>query len=185
MAELTVGMTGSVEMVVEERFTAAHLGSGAVNVLATPMMIAFMEEASRRAVEPHLPATQKTVGTMVCIKHLAATPQGMKFRTEAELIEIDRRRLKFKVAAYDEQEKIGEGEHERFIIDVAQRAVADLMTRHVVTTEPEMPVLRAASLMPVHRVRRLPVIAAGRLVGIVSLGDVHQGIFRKHFGEDK
>src|SRR5437016_5383523 len=117
MAEIAPGLTARLEMVVEERHAAVHIGSGSVLVLSTPMMIAFMEEASHLAVAPHLTPAQSTVGTIVCIKHLAATPLGMKFHTEAELVEVDRRRLKFKVAAYDEKEKIGEGEHERFIID--------------------------------------------------------------------
>jgi fluoroacetyl-CoA thioesterase len=116
--EIKPGLKATIEKVVEEQYTAAHLGSGSAAVLSTPMMIAFMEEASHRAVAPHLPPTQSTVGTVVNIKHLAATPQGMKFRTESELVEVDRRRLKFRVSAYDEKEKIGEGEHERFIIDV-------------------------------------------------------------------
>ncbi|MBI1802271.1 MAG: thioesterase family protein [Chloroflexi bacterium] len=118
MADLKPGLKAAIERVVEERHTAAHMVSGMVSVLSTPSMIGFMEEASHRAVAPCLPATQSTVGTVVCIKHLAATPVGMTFRAEAELVEVDRRRLKFKVTAYDEKELIGEGEHERFIIDL-------------------------------------------------------------------
>ena len=118
MPDIKPGLTARIDKVVEPQFTAEHIGSGSVPVLSTPMMIGFMEMASHMAVAPLLPATQSTVGTLVCIKHLAATPLGMKFYAEAELVEVDRRRLKFKVAAYDEKEKIGEGEHERFIIDV-------------------------------------------------------------------
>lgn len=122
MSELHVGLRGRIERVVEEAITARHMGSGSVPVLATPMLILAMEEASHRAVEPCLPPGQSTVGTLVNIRHLAATPLGRTFRAEAELIEIDRRRLRFRVSAFDDVEKIGEGEHERFIIDVAQFA---------------------------------------------------------------
>jgi fluoroacetyl-CoA thioesterase len=120
MADIAPGLTARLAKVVGLQDTAAHIGGGTVPVLSTPMLIAFMEEASHLAVAPHLTPEQSTVGTVVCIKHLAATPLGMTFHTEAELVEVDRRRLKFKVAAYDDKEKIGEGEHERFIIDLAR-----------------------------------------------------------------
>jgi len=118
MAEIRPGLTARIDRIVVPELTASHIGSGSVPVLSTPMMIAFMEEASHAAVAPHLSAGQSTVGTVVNIKHLAATPLGMKFYSEAELVEVDRRRLRFKVATYDEKEKVGEGEHERFIIDI-------------------------------------------------------------------
>ena len=129
MAEIKPGLKARIDKVVVREMTASHIGSGSVPVLSTPMMIAFMEEASHAAVAPHLPAGQSTVGTIVNIKHLAATPLGMKFYAEAELIEVDRRRLRFKVATYDEKEKVGEGEHERFIIDIdrfAERLAAKI-----------------------------------------------------------
>jgi fluoroacetyl-CoA thioesterase len=132
MAEIRAGLTGRIDRVVEVQLTAAHLGSGGAAVLSTPMMILCMEEASHSAVAQHLPLTQSTVGTVVNIKHLAATPLGMKFHAEAELVEVDRRRLRFRVAAFDEKEKIGEGEHERFIIDVekfAERLAAKSLHR--------------------------------------------------------
>jgi predicted thioesterase len=118
MVDIKPGLTARIDRVVEVELTAVHLGSGSAAVLSTPMMILSMEEASHAAVAPHLPLTQSTVGTVVNIKHLAATPLGMKFYAEAELVEVDRRRLRFKVTAYDEKEKVGEGEHERFIIDI-------------------------------------------------------------------
>ena len=96
---------------------ARNVGSGLVKVYATAMMIALMEKAAVLSVQPYLEEGQGTVGTLVNVSHCAATPQGMKVRAESELIEIDRRRLVFKVAAYDECGLIGEGLHERFIID--------------------------------------------------------------------
>ena len=118
MSELKVGLTATREMMVDERMTTTHMDG--IQVLSTPQLIQQLEETSHYCVAPHLSAGQHTVGTVVCIKHLAATPLGMQFRAEVELIEIDRRRLKFKVSAYDEQEKIAEGEHERFIVDAGR-----------------------------------------------------------------
>lgn len=115
---LKKGMQGKEEITVESKYTAAAFGSGGVEVLATPVMIGLMEGAARAAVEPHLSSEYKTVGTLVNVKHLAATPVGMKAWAEAELTEVDGRRLVFKVVAYDEKEKIGEGIHERFIINL-------------------------------------------------------------------
>jgi predicted thioesterase len=82
------------------------------------MMIALMENAAWQAVAEHLDEGYVTVGTLVNVKHLAATPLGQKVRATAELIEIDRRRLVFKVEAYDERQKIGEGLHERFAVNL-------------------------------------------------------------------
>lgn len=94
------------------------MGAGGVEVFGTPMMIALMENAAWGAVAEHLEAGYVTVGTMVNVRHLAATPLGQKVRATAELIEIDRKRLVFKVEAYDEQQKIGDGQHERFIVNL-------------------------------------------------------------------
>lgn len=118
MAELKPGIRGELRRTVTPDMTAGHLGSGGVQVLATPYMIAMMEGASYRAVQPYLAPGQSTVGTQVNVRHLAATPLGMEVRVEAELLEVEGRRLLFAVTAYDEREKIGEGSHERFIIDV-------------------------------------------------------------------
>ena len=98
-------------------FTRYREPRQADRVLATVMMIALMEKTSLESVEPFLEPGQGTVGTRVDVSHCSATPEGMKFRVDSELIEIDRRRLVFKVAAYDERGLIGEGTHERFIID--------------------------------------------------------------------
>jgi len=97
--------------------TASVFGSGAAEVFATPMMIGLMEAASMNAVRNYLPEGYSTVGISVNIKHTGATAVGKMVWAEAELIEIDRKRLVFKVDAFDEDKKIGEGTHERFIID--------------------------------------------------------------------
>jgi fluoroacetyl-CoA thioesterase len=113
---LEIGMTGESTTTVVYENTAAYVGAGGVEVFATPMMIALMENASWRAVADGLEEEYVTVGTLVNVHHLAATPLGQQVRATAELVEIDRRRLVFKVEAFDEQQKIGEGFHERFIV---------------------------------------------------------------------
>jgi predicted thioesterase len=113
---LTVGMNAKVEKVVGEVDTAQAFGSGGVKVFATPLMIGLMENAALKAVDPHLPEGFATVGTHLDVKHLAATPVGMKVWAVAELLEIEGKRLVFKVEAFDQLEKIGEGNHERYII---------------------------------------------------------------------
>ena len=116
MTELAVGLKGTREVLVTPELATRHLADGE-NVLATPMMIWLMEETCHFTVAPFLKEGQQTVGTIVCVKHLAATPIGMKVRAEVELVELDRRRLKFRVSVYDEREIVGEGDHERFIVD--------------------------------------------------------------------
>ncbi len=115
---LKVGMSVEVEELVTERDTAVNFGSGSVRVFATPMMIGLMENASLKTVDPHLPEGFATVGIHLDVKHLAATPVSMKVKARAELIEIDGKKLKFKVEAYDERDKIGEGYHSRYIINL-------------------------------------------------------------------
>lgn len=114
---LMVGLKEKQEKTVTMNDTAKIFGSGAAEVFATPMMIGLMEAASMNAVKKYLPEGFSTVGTSVNIKHISATVVGKKVWAEAELVEIDRKRLVFKVDAYDEDKKIGEGTHERFIID--------------------------------------------------------------------
>jgi len=114
---LMIGISSTLETVVEEKDTATQYGSGGVDVLATPALVALMENAAMSAVGRHLEKGYTTVGTKIDIKHLAATPVGMKVVTKAELLEIDGRRLVFKVEAHDEAELVGEGTHERYIIN--------------------------------------------------------------------
>jgi fluoroacetyl-CoA thioesterase len=115
---LTPGLTGEARTIVVHENTAAFVGAGGVEVFGTPMMIALMENAAWRAVADSLEEGDVTVGTEVFVRHLAATPLGQQVRATAELVEIDGRRLVFKVEAYDEKRKIGEGQHERFIVSL-------------------------------------------------------------------
>ena len=117
---LETGIIGKEEMLVTESDTAKALGSGGLNVFATPAMIALSEKTALTSILKELPEGQSTVGTKIDMSHIAATPVGMKVRCETELIEIDRRRLVFAVNVYDEVEKIAEGIHERFIVEDAK-----------------------------------------------------------------
>ena len=115
---IEVGLVNEVTIRVEEADTARVSGGESLPpVFSTPKMISYMERTSHYAILPFLGEGQTSVGTVVNIRHLGATPVGMQVRVRAELVEVDRRRLKFKVEAWDEMEKVGEGEHERFIID--------------------------------------------------------------------
>ena len=113
---MELGIKGKVETVVCDENTAKFVGSGALDVFATPNMISLMEQASQVSVAPYLEDGQGTVGTKISVSHDAATPLGMRVWAESELVEIDRRRLVFEVKAFDECGLIGQGTHERFII---------------------------------------------------------------------
>jgi fluoroacetyl-CoA thioesterase len=119
--ELAPGLKHSHTVAVTEDMTPAHLRSDAVRVLATPEMVKLVEQTAIQCVQPHLKPGQTTVGTTVNIKHLAGTPEGMKVTIQVELKEIDRRRLGFAFEVHDEMEKVGEGTHDRFIIDRESR----------------------------------------------------------------
>jgi len=116
--KIVPGLVGEWTITIEKEHTALHLGSGNVYVLATPMMIRLMEGASVKAVDDLLPEGQRTVGVHIDVQHLAPTPMGMVATGRAELVEVDGRKLTFRVEAFDEKEKIGEGIHHRVIIDV-------------------------------------------------------------------
>ena len=118
MENIAPGLIGTTTLMVAQENTARHLGSGNVHVFATPEMVRLMEMAGVSAVDHLLPQGYRTVGMAVNVKHLAATPMGMKVTARAELVEVDGRKLHFRVEAWDEQEKIGEGTHTRAIIDV-------------------------------------------------------------------
>lgn len=113
---LTAGIKGKEETIVSEANSAKTMGSGTLDVFATPAMIALMEKTAWKSVAPYLDEGSGTVGTLLNITHDAPTPYGMKVWCESELVEVDGRRLVFRVAAYDEKGKIGGGRHERFII---------------------------------------------------------------------
>jgi predicted thioesterase len=117
-ADLKPGLTGSTEIVVGTRDTAPHVGSGKIGVLATPIMVNLMEAAALQAVEKFMPPGHQTVGTHLDVKHYAATPVGMRVRAHAELVRVEGRTLTFRIHAEDERERVGEGVHERLIINV-------------------------------------------------------------------
>jgi len=125
------GLRGEARLVVAEEHTARHLGSGGVQVLATPQMILLMERAGVAAVDPLLPAGYRTVGAHLNVRHLAPTPVGFEVVASAELVERDDRRLIIRVQVHDGVEVVGRGTHERFIIDVGRFAqrVAQKATR--------------------------------------------------------
>lgn len=114
---ITPGIKLTLTKMVGENDTASSYGSGLLDVLSTPAMIAFMEHTAMMSVESCMDDGQGTVGTMVNIRHLKATPVGMKVTCTATLTEVDGRRLLFSVEAVDEKNRIGEGYHERFIIE--------------------------------------------------------------------
>lgn len=111
------GMSTTNEMIVTENDTASKYGSGLLDVLSTPCMIGLMEGTSKKVVDDCLPEGFSTVGIEVSIKHLKATPIGMRVKCQAVLEKIDGKKLVFKVEAWDEKGKIGEGTHTRFIIN--------------------------------------------------------------------
>jgi len=103
--------------VVTEEWTAPFMGSGTVPVLATPALVALMEQAAVRALEGRLPPGQTSVGVRIDVRHLAATPPGVRVRARATLVAAEGRRLTFHIEAWDEVEKVGEAVHERVVID--------------------------------------------------------------------
>ncbi|MGE4273166.1 MAG: thioesterase family protein [Desulfitobacterium sp.] len=127
MGELTLGAKGRAEKLVDQTNTAKTMGSGSLDVFATPALVAMMEEAAVNALT--LEDGQSSVGVALDIKHTAATPLDTKVWAVAELIEIDRRRLVFKLEAFDEKELIGTGVHERFLIDAEKFMSKALLKR--------------------------------------------------------
>ena len=114
---ITAGIKGRKEYIVTKELTAAAVGSGLLEVYGTPYMIALMEETCHTSIGNLLEEGQGTVGISLNVKHTAATPVGMKVWCESELVEVDGKRLIFNVTTFDEAGPIGEGEHQRFIID--------------------------------------------------------------------
>ena len=114
---IETGATNEMTWVVGREHLASSFGSGLADVLATPVLIGFCEECCRMMVDPSLSGGQQTVGTEVCIRHIAATPRGMKVTMRAVLTKIDGRSLHFEIKAHDEIEQVAEGTHTRFIID--------------------------------------------------------------------
>ncbi len=119
-AALKVGMKGSSGLLVGEEHTAPRVGSGRVHVLATPVMINVIEAAALAAIEHLLPAGHQSLGTRLDIRHFAATPVGMRVRAEVEVVKVEGRTVTFRVSVSDEKEPIGDGTHERMVVNVAR-----------------------------------------------------------------
>jgi len=116
--DLPSGLSGSAELVVGEQHTAPRVGSGRIRVLATPVMINLIEAAALDAVQQSLPENHQSLGTHLDISHTAATPVGMRVRATAEVLRVEGRTIYFRVRAEDERELIGEGTHERVVVNV-------------------------------------------------------------------
>jgi fluoroacetyl-CoA thioesterase len=116
--ELKIGLVGESIGTVLEEHTALAVGSGSLEVFATPALIALMESAAVAAVEPCMEAGKTTVGIEISVKHLAASPVGEAVRAVAEVVAVEGRAITFDVRAWDEHELIGEGSHIRYVIDV-------------------------------------------------------------------
>ena len=114
------GLTGTAELIVGEQHTAPRIGSGRIRVLATPVMINLIEAAALAAVEQSLPEEHQSLGTRLDISHVAATPVGMRVRATAEVVRVEGRTIHFRVRAEDEREPIGEGTHERVVVNLAR-----------------------------------------------------------------
>jgi predicted thioesterase len=118
--DLPPGMKGTAELVVGEQHTAPRIGSGRIRVLATPVMINLIEAAALAAVEQSLPEDHQSLGTRLNVSHIAATPVGMRVRATAEVVKVEGRTIHFHVRAEDERELIGEGTHERVVVNLAR-----------------------------------------------------------------
>lgn len=115
---MEVGMKHTITEIVTIEKTAENVGSGLLPVYATPAMIALMEKCASECVAPYIEEGKSSVGTSLQVKHLAASPVGITITCTATLTEIDGRRLAFSLAVSDEKGPIGEGTHERFVIDI-------------------------------------------------------------------
>ena len=114
---MEIGLSYTSTTVVDNTNTAAHLGSGDMDVFATPAMVALMENAAMLAVALHLGEGETTVGSMISTSHLKPSKVGNIVEARAELVEVDGRKLTFKISAYDGETLIGEGDHVRFVVN--------------------------------------------------------------------
>ena len=112
------GFSGQASLLVGEEHTAPRVGSGKVHVLATPVMINLIEAAALEALDRHLPAGYQSLGTRIDVRHIAATPVGMRVVADARVSRVDGRTVFFSVTVKDEKELIGEGAHERVVVNV-------------------------------------------------------------------
>lgn len=127
--DISPGATAEVTITVTPDRTADALGNRGVQVFATPFVVGLLENAAAKIIHPHLPPGASTVGTLIEMRHLAATPVGMTARAKATLLETDGKRFLFAVEAWDEKEKIAEGRHERFVIPNLERFLERAMKK--------------------------------------------------------
>jgi fluoroacetyl-CoA thioesterase len=120
LSQLNPGRSGSAELLVGVEHSAPSIGSGLVPVLGTPVMINLIEAAALAAVERLLPPGHQSLGIHLDVRHFAATPIGMRVRATAELTAVDGRTLSFRVEARDDLEPIGDGTHQRVVVNVAR-----------------------------------------------------------------
>jgi fluoroacetyl-CoA thioesterase len=118
LSKLSIGLKGAAQVRVGEEQTAPRVGSGRVRVLATPVMINMMEAAALDAIENLLPPGHQSLGTHLDVGHYAATPVGMTLRAAAEVTKIDGRNVTFRVEAFDDKERVGDGTHTRVVVNV-------------------------------------------------------------------
>lgn len=114
--DIEIGAKATYKVIVDKSNTAKTMGSGSLEVFATPSMVAIMEKSSTMAIEKYLEEGSTTVGTALDITHVSATPVGMEVSATAEVIAVNGREISFKVQAFDEVGLIGEGIHKRFIV---------------------------------------------------------------------
>ncbi len=122
MAQIPVGARGEFKLLVTSEVAIDFLGTEEARVLGTPHLIGHMEMTARNVIKPYLEEGYDTVGTEVNIRHLAAVPMGMQVTFHAEILAVEDRRVTCKVEAFDEKEKIAEGTHGRFIVNIARFA---------------------------------------------------------------
>jgi fluoroacetyl-CoA thioesterase len=120
LSKIVPGLTGRTEIVVGEEHTAPRIGSGKVHVLATPVMINLFEAAALAACERLLPEGHQSLGTVLNVRHIAATPVGMRVVAVAEVVKVEGRTVTFRLEARDEKDLIGDGTHERVVVNVAK-----------------------------------------------------------------
>ena len=131
LTALKEGLSGSARISVGEEHTAPRVGSGRVHVLATPVMINLMEAAALQAIEALLPPGHQSLGTHLDVGHYAATPVGMNLRATAVVTRVEGRTVEFRVEAFDDKERVGDGRHTRVVVNVerfdqrVQRKLAD------------------------------------------------------------
>jgi fluoroacetyl-CoA thioesterase len=120
LSGIATGRSGSAELLVAPEHTAPRVGSGRIAVLATPVLINLIEAAALAAVEHLLPGGYQSLGIRLDVRHFAATPVGLRVTATAEVLAVEARTIRFRVEARDERELIGDGQHERVVVNVAR-----------------------------------------------------------------